>query len=162
MEKLPDMLWAYRTIKCNSTSETSFSLVYGMEAIIPVNIYMPTLHTNGIEWDQNVGQLCLAQDQSEERRQQAPIRIVAYQQQIKTAHHKKVKTHKFQVGDLLLKRVIQSTWKKILGSSDPTVRVLTLWLPKGQRFIQLSRSKWKNTWQTMKFFSFEVILCIKY
>jgi len=44
----------------------------------PVYICMSTLCIQGIEWDQNAAQLCLAQDQSEERRQQAQICIVTY------------------------------------------------------------------------------------
>jgi len=56
---------------------------------------MPTLRTEKINWDQKVAQLRLAQDQSEERRRQAQIRIAAYQQLIKVTHHKKVKAHKF-------------------------------------------------------------------
>jgi len=67
---------------------------------------MPTLRMEGVNWDKNTAQLRLAQDQSEERRQQVIIRIVAYQQHIWAAHHKKVKTREFQVSDLILKRVI--------------------------------------------------------
>jgi len=44
-----------------------FSLAYGMKGIIPVNIWMPTLHTWKIDWDLNAIQLCQAQDQSKER-----------------------------------------------------------------------------------------------
>jgi len=90
-----------------------------MEAIIPVNVYMPTLRTEGINWDQIVAQLRLAQDQSEERQRQAQIRIAAYQQQIKAAHHEKVKTRKFQIGDLVLNRVIQSTKEINVGKLGP-------------------------------------------
>jgi len=73
------------------------------------------LRTKEVGWDQNVAQLCLAQDQSEERRWQALILIIAYQQHIKVAHHKKMKAHRFQVGELVLKRVIQSTKEKNAG-----------------------------------------------
>jgi len=51
------MLWAYRTTKRIPIGETSFSLVYGTEAVIPVNVSMPTLQTEGVEWDQNVVQI---------------------------------------------------------------------------------------------------------
>ena len=51
----------------------------------------------------------------EERRRETEIRIVAYQQQIKAVHHKKVKAREFQVGDLVLKRVIQSTKERSAG-----------------------------------------------
>jgi len=43
------------------------------------------------------------------------IRIAAYQKQIKTAHHKKVKPRKFQIGDLVLKHVIRSTEERDAG-----------------------------------------------
>ncbi|KAK0570471.1 hypothetical protein LWI29_001714 [Acer saccharum] len=36
MEKLPEILWSYRTTPRQSTRETPFSLVYGSEAVIPI------------------------------------------------------------------------------------------------------------------------------
>ena len=58
---------------------------------IPVDASMLTHQTEGVKWDQNDIQLRLAQDQSEERRQQAQIPIAAYQQRSRASHHKKVK-----------------------------------------------------------------------
>ena len=43
------------------------------------------------------------QDKYEERQRHATVQIVAYQQQIKVVHHKKVKAREFQIGDLVLK-----------------------------------------------------------
>ena len=37
------MLWAYRTTSPKPTKESPFSLTYGMEAIIPTEIGMPTI-----------------------------------------------------------------------------------------------------------------------
>ena len=37
------------------------------EAIIPVDVYMPTFWIEEVDWNQNVAQLRQAQDQSEER-----------------------------------------------------------------------------------------------
>ena len=102
-----------------STSETPFLLAYRTEVIIHVNICMPTLHTGEIDRDQNAIQLHLAQDQSGERRLKAQIRIAAYQQQIKAAHHKKVKTNEFQDMGLVLKRVIQCTKERNVGKLEP-------------------------------------------
>jgi len=45
VESLLEMPWAYRTNKHIPTGETPFSLAYGTEAIIPLDIYMPTLWT---------------------------------------------------------------------------------------------------------------------
>ena len=44
---------------------------------------------------------------------------MAYQQQIWAAHHKKVKPKEFLVGDLILRRVIQSTRQKDHGKLGP-------------------------------------------
>jgi len=68
LERLPEVLWPYQTTKHVPTSETPFSMAYGTEAIIPVDVYMPTLWTERVGWDQNIAQLRLPQDQSEDRR----------------------------------------------------------------------------------------------
>ena len=42
-EKLPFALWAYHTSFRTSTGATLYSLVYGMEAVLPVEIEMGSL-----------------------------------------------------------------------------------------------------------------------
>ena len=42
-EKLHFALWAYRTSFCTSTWATPYSLVYGMETVLPVKIEMGSL-----------------------------------------------------------------------------------------------------------------------
>ena len=38
VDELPEVLWAYRTTARTMTEETSFSLAYGYEAMVPVEI----------------------------------------------------------------------------------------------------------------------------
>ncbi|GKC87368.1 reverse transcriptase domain-containing protein [Tanacetum coccineum] len=45
VEELPNVLWAQRTMPKTSNGETSFSLAYGTEAVIPAEIGMPTRRT---------------------------------------------------------------------------------------------------------------------
>ena len=58
-EKLPFSLWAYRTSFRTSTGATSFSLVYGMETVLPVEIQMRSLRValeqqiSEVEWAQS-------------------------------------------------------------------------------------------------------------
>ena len=58
-EKLPFALWAYRTSFRTSTGATPYSLVYGMEAVLPVEIEMRSLrvaleqHVSEVEWVQS-------------------------------------------------------------------------------------------------------------
>ncbi|KAA3458938.1 RNA-directed DNA polymerase (Reverse transcriptase), Ribonuclease H-like protein [Gossypium australe] len=42
-EKLPFVLYAYRTCVRTSTGATPFSLVYGMEAVLPIEVEIPSL-----------------------------------------------------------------------------------------------------------------------
>ena len=43
VEELPEMLWAYRTTARKPTCVSPFALTYGMEAVIPTEIGLPTL-----------------------------------------------------------------------------------------------------------------------
>lgn len=43
--KLSSALWAYRTTYKMATRKTPFSLVYGLEAIVPLEYIVPTLRT---------------------------------------------------------------------------------------------------------------------
>nr|XP_016511136.1 PREDICTED: uncharacterized protein LOC107828360 [Nicotiana tabacum] len=42
-ELLPEVLWAYRTTPKTSTGEMPYSLVYGTDAVIPVEVREPSL-----------------------------------------------------------------------------------------------------------------------
>ncbi|KAL5547018.1 hypothetical protein UlMin_006705 [Ulmus minor] len=45
VEELPQVLWAYRTTSRTATGETPFSMTYGTEAVIPVEIGEPSFRT---------------------------------------------------------------------------------------------------------------------
>ncbi|RVW21038.1 hypothetical protein CK203_112797 [Vitis vinifera] len=92
-EKLPFALWAYRTYFRTSTKATPYSLVYGMEAVLPVEIEMRSLRValeqqiSETEWAQShYDQLSLL----DERRLRAVDHVQAYQGKM---------THAFKRGD---------------------------------------------------------------
>ena len=45
-DELPQVLWAYRTTARNSTGETPFSLTFGTEAVLPVDMEVPSYRTS--------------------------------------------------------------------------------------------------------------------
>ena len=45
MEELPGVLWAYRTTTRKPTDVSPFALTYGVEAVIPTEIGLPTVRT---------------------------------------------------------------------------------------------------------------------
>ncbi|XXG47690.1 hypothetical protein AAC387_Pa02g2291 [Persea americana] len=79
-EELPSVLWAYRTTPRRSTSATLFSFANGMEAVIPLEVGLPTLRSE--LYDQGLNDLNVARelDFDEEWREAAAIRLAAYQQ----------------------------------------------------------------------------------
>ncbi|KAI5317557.1 hypothetical protein L3X38_037264 [Prunus dulcis] len=62
VDELPGVLWAYRTTKRRSTGKTPFSLAYGIEAIIPLHIIVPSISLEVGGVDQNSEQMRLNLD----------------------------------------------------------------------------------------------------
>uniref|UniRef100_A0A2N9IX95 Uncharacterized protein n=1 Tax=Fagus sylvatica TaxID=28930 RepID=A0A2N9IX95_FAGSY len=119
VEELPNVLWTFRTTPRRSTGETPFSLVYGSEAVIPLEIGLPTLRTS--EWDPTRNDLAQSQalDLLEERREQAMIRLASYQQQLKKGYNKNIRPRSFQQGDLVLRKVLGNTKNPTDGKLGP-------------------------------------------
>ncbi|XP_039687848.1 uncharacterized protein [Medicago truncatula] len=87
---------------------TPFSLVYGMEAVLPVEVEIPSLRVlmeadlSEAEWVQNrYDQLNLI----EEKRMTALCHGQLYQKRMKQAFDKKVRPREFKEGDLVLKKI---------------------------------------------------------
>jgi hypothetical protein len=119
VEELPNVLWTFRTMPRRSTGETPFSLAYGSEAVIPLEIGLPTLSFS--EWEPTRNDLAQSQalDLLEERREQAMIRLASYQQQLKKGYNKNVWPRSFQQGDLILRKVLGNTKNPNDGKLGP-------------------------------------------
>ncbi|XP_050217513.1 uncharacterized protein LOC126668351 [Mercurialis annua] len=119
LEELPKVIWAYRTTPRAGTGDTPFSLTYGCEAMIPVEIGMPTLRVQFFDEAKNEEEQKLCLDLLEERREQAALRIEAYKQRITKYHNKRVKPLSFQVGDLVLRRADIAKGNAGVGKLEP-------------------------------------------
>ena len=108
-EELPSVLWAYRTTPRRSTGETPFALAYGMEAVIPLEVGMPTLRSESFEPELNAEAIALELDLVEERREKALIHVAAYQQELSKKYNKMVHPRPFKVGDWVLRKVMGNT-----------------------------------------------------
>ena len=75
VEELPHVLWTYQTTPRRSTGETSFSMTYGAEAVIPLEIGFPTLRTNAFTLNGNDELLEKSLDLIEERRENAMVQL---------------------------------------------------------------------------------------
>uniref|UniRef100_A0A2N9FV23 Integrase catalytic domain-containing protein n=1 Tax=Fagus sylvatica TaxID=28930 RepID=A0A2N9FV23_FAGSY len=114
-EHLPYALCAYRTSVRTSVGATPYSLVYGMEAVLPVEVEIPSLRIlsqtqlEEAEWAQaRYEQLNFI----DEKRLAALCHGQLYQRRIERAYNKKARPRTFQPGDLVLK-------KRNMALSDP-------------------------------------------
>ncbi|XP_076899715.1 uncharacterized protein LOC143553655 [Bidens hawaiensis] len=86
----------------DSHGETPFSLTYDTEAMIPVEINIPT-HRTRLSEEENEGDLRLNLNFAEERREAAARREVEYKKAMEKYYNAKVTEVKFKVGDLVLR-----------------------------------------------------------
>ena len=80
-----------------------------MEAVIPLEIGLPTIRSELLETGQNDSLQARELDLAESRRELALIRAEAYKQQVARSFNKRVRTRTFQIGDLVLRRVLPNT-----------------------------------------------------
>ena len=119
VEELPSILWTYRTTVRKSTNETPFALAFGVEAVIPLEIGMPTIRTTEFDVRTNEDSLRKDLDLVEEKRDLTMVRLAAYQHRLRREHNKNVKTRIFQVGDLVLRKVMANTRNPNEGKLGP-------------------------------------------
>ena len=83
VEVLSHVLWTYQTTPCRSTGETPFSMTYGAEAMIPLEIRFLTLRTSSFTLSNNNGLLEKSLDLIEERRESVKVQLAYYQHKLK-------------------------------------------------------------------------------
>ena len=91
VEVLSHVLWTYQTTPCRSTGETPFSMTYGVEAMIPLEIGFPTLRTSSFTPSNNNGLLEKSLDLIEERRESVMVQLAYYQHKFKQGYDANVR-----------------------------------------------------------------------
>ncbi|XP_074315144.1 uncharacterized protein LOC141651325 [Silene latifolia] len=92
-----------------ATGQTSFSLVYGAEAVIPSEVLVP-MHRYGYQTaEKNKIEMARSLDTVDELRESAYIRMTSYKQFVVRTYNKNVKIRTLEVGDLVLRRVFENT-----------------------------------------------------
>ncbi|XP_019234778.1 PREDICTED: uncharacterized protein LOC109215212 [Nicotiana attenuata] len=81
-EILPEVFWAYRTMLKSSTGATPFSLVYGAEALISVEVEEPSNRFQYAMAESNNKAMNTSLELLDEKREVALVRLAAQKQQI--------------------------------------------------------------------------------
>nr|GEW87858.1 reverse transcriptase domain-containing protein [Tanacetum cinerariifolium] len=92
-----------RIIRCKagSNEEMPFSLTYGIEAVIPVEIKMPTMRTAKVDMIKNNEALEVNLDLLEEKREQAAIQEAKSKAKMEKYYNARVHSISFYLGDLV-------------------------------------------------------------
>lgn len=103
LQELPGTLWSLRTTQKESTGRTPFSLVYGVEALMPVEVgsTSPRVHLYKQGSNDQVADIL---DLLEEVREEASIRLASYQNRVSRYYNRRVKTRSIMEGDLVLRK----------------------------------------------------------
>ncbi|XP_016647073.1 PREDICTED: uncharacterized protein LOC107880313 [Prunus mume] len=116
---LPEALWAINTSYRRSTGETPFSLAFGTEAVVQVEVHAPTCRTASYDPQQNEHQLAHNLDLIDEHRWQAQLRNATYKQRTARYYDLRVKHRSFKVGDWVLRKVSLATRNPTEGTLGP-------------------------------------------
>ena len=119
-KELPETLWFYRTTSQTATSETSFAMAYGAEAMIPVEVRLPSprhLHFDEVTNDD----LCRVDlDLQDERHADSQLHLAVHQWKMARYYNSKVRGRNFYVNDFVLKKVFQANRAVEAGTLGPT------------------------------------------
>ena len=90
VDELPRVLWAYRTTARRPISISPFVLTYGMEAIVPTEIGMPTLRIDTPE-QSNTDSVIKDLDMADELREAVAVQIASYHSRLANLYNRRVK-----------------------------------------------------------------------
>ena len=92
---------------------------YGAEAVIPLEIGFPTLRTQSFNPNDNDELLERSLDLIEERRESAMVQLAYYQHKLKQGYDVKVKLRPLELGDLVLRKVLDTAKNPAWGKLGP-------------------------------------------
>ncbi|KAL0533123.1 hypothetical protein IC582_030338 [Cucumis melo] len=104
-EKIGEALWAYKTTHRTPTGVTPYSLVYGVEAVLPLEKEISSLRMaiqEGLTTEDNARLRLQELEALDEKRLEAQQALECYQARMSKAFDKQVRPRSFQVGDLVL------------------------------------------------------------
>ena len=119
LDELPGILWAYRMIVRTLTRETPFKLAYGSEAVILAEVHMANHSVMTHQDKDNEVQLHLNLDLIDEVRIDAEHKTAKYKNLMARQYDAMVKPRRFNIGDLVLKKVPLATKNPAHGKLGP-------------------------------------------
>ena len=124
----------YRTTIRTPTGETPFKLAYGSESVISAEVHMASHRVKEYQAKENEVQFRLNLDLIDEVRMDVEQRTARYKNLMARQYDTMVKPRRFNIGDLILKRVTLATRNPAYGN----------WRQIGKDLIGLSTARGKD------------------
>ena len=118
-DELPSVLWVYRTTARTPTRETPFRLAYESEAVIPTEVGLTSFWVESYDKNKNEEAMQLQLDLVDEVRMTVEQRMAQYQNLMAKHYNSNVRRRDFQVGDLVLRKVMGATRDPSQGKLGP-------------------------------------------
>ncbi|MCO5581470.1 hypothetical protein L7F22_035355 [Adiantum nelumboides] len=114
-QKLPSVLWAYRTAYKTSIGSTPFELVYGLNAVLPIKFLLPTLQVAiELQWDGHAMSNRMNElEHLDERRLTAIHAMYVEKRRRKAWYDKNLRVQEFKEGDLVLLYSLKKDKRKL-------------------------------------------------
>ncbi|XP_077236546.1 uncharacterized protein LOC143878110 [Tasmannia lanceolata] len=150
-DELYHVLWAYRTTPRTATGESPFNLSFGTEAVIPVDIGVPSPRIVDFNEQLNGTGLRANLDLLEEVREESQIRAAAYKQKVSKYHDAKIRSREFCADHLVLRKAAVSQPRRV-GKLSPTwegpYRVKEVIRPGSYRLESLDEQMLPHAWNS--------------
>ena len=152
LDELLSVLWAYRTTARTPTGETPFRLTYGANAVIPAEVSLTNYRVQNYMEDKNEAAMRLQLDLVDEDRATAEQRLARYQDLMSKHYNAKVRHRDFQIGDLVLQKVMGAAKDLSQGKLGPNWEGpyrITSWQRKDTYHLEtMDRRKLQHPWNT--------------
>lgn len=113
MKEFPGALWVVRTSPHKSNNKTFFSLVYGIEGVIPIEVVVPIIRSTLIKkqnGENRAIELALAKEKNEALR-----RILEHKRKVLVYYSKAIRFKVFSLRDWILRRVFLNKKEWMVG-----------------------------------------------
>ncbi|KAM1800754.1 hypothetical protein ACFX11_032434 [Malus domestica] len=108
-ENLGNTLWAYRTSKRAGTGTTPYTLTFGQDAVLPVEINVSSVRIQnqfGLHSEEYIEAMCQGIEDLDAARIEALNHIQEEKRVVARAYNKKVRMKSFKEGDLVWKTIL--------------------------------------------------------
>jgi hypothetical protein len=110
------VLWALRTNINRATRDTPFNLVYGADAVLPLEIYLESVRVARFNVKDHAEARELDSNLLEEKRNTTLANVQKYQESLKRYYNKSVVPRELNTRDLVLKKDIRTKDKNKFSS----------------------------------------------